>query len=57
MEVKMRKKQVSHVWLFGWLGLPLLACLATPPTARADDPMLAIRLTGGESAVYAVAEV
>ena len=57
MEVKMRSRQVSHVRCPALVGLVLLACLGTPPAARADDPMLAIRLTGGESAVYAVAEI
>ena len=27
------------------------------PEARADEPMLALRLTGGESAIYAVSEI
>ena len=53
----MRSKQVPHVCCLAWLGLALLACLGTPPAARADDPVLAIRLTGGERAVYAVAEI
>jgi len=32
----------------------LLALLALPPAARAGEPMLAIELTGGDSAIYAV---
>ncbi len=37
--------------------LGLLACLAVVPASRADEPWLAIRLTGGESACYPVSEV
>ena len=35
----------------------LLASLVVPPPARADEPMLAIRLIEGESAVYAASEI
>ncbi len=38
-------------------GLLLLATLLLPQDARADEPMLAIRLGGGESAIYAVNEI
>ncbi len=53
----MRGLKVSRAWWVAWMGPAILACLATPPSARADDPMLAIRLTGGASAVYAVGEI
>ncbi|MCK4305037.1 MAG: hypothetical protein KAY24_12435 [Candidatus Eisenbacteria sp.] len=39
------------------LGLLLLAMVFLVPEARADEPMLAIRLIGGESAIYAVSEI
>jgi hypothetical protein len=35
----------------------LLACLTVAPPARADGPVLLIRLTTGERATYAVSEV
>ncbi len=38
-------------------GLLLLATLLLLPEARADEPMLAVRLTGVESAIYAVGEI
>lgn len=57
MEVKMHRKPVTHVRRLAGTALALLACLGTPSSARADDPMLAIRLAGGGSAVYAVAEI
>jgi hypothetical protein len=57
VEVKMRSKNMPHICCLGWLGLALIVWLGTPPAARADDPMLAIRLADGESAVYALAEV
>ena len=38
-------------------GLLFFAMFLLLPGARADEPMLAIRLTGGESAVYAVGEI
>jgi hypothetical protein len=53
----MRGMHVSHAWCLAWGGLALLACLGAAPAARADGPMLAIRLAGGESAVYPVSEV
>ena len=42
-----------------WRLLPILllaSCLLAPP-ARAEGPMLALRLAGGESAIYAVGEI
>jgi len=35
----------------------LLALLILPPVAQAEKPMLAIRLNGGESAIYPVSEI
>ena len=35
----------------------LLAFLGVVPPARADGPMLSIRLTGGQQAIYAVSQV
>jgi hypothetical protein len=37
--------------------LLLLSTLLLLPEARADEPILAIRLSGGESAIYAVGEI
>ena len=56
-EVEMHRGQPSHVSLLAGGTLAFLTCLGTPPAARADDPMLAIRLGGDESAIYAVAEI
>jgi hypothetical protein len=53
----MRQKQGSRVCYPAWAGLALVACLTAPPPARADGPMLLIRLAGGEQAIYAVSEV
>jgi hypothetical protein len=39
------------------VGLLLLAALLLLPAARADEPLLAIRMAGGESAIYAVGEI
>jgi len=39
------------------LALLLLTTAAFLHEARADEPMLAIRLSGDESAVYAVSEI
>ena len=39
------------------LGLLISAMVLLLPEARADEPMLAIRLTGGESAIYAAGEI
>lgn len=39
------------------LGLPFLAIMFLFPEGWADEPMLAIRLTGGESAIYAAGEI
>lgn len=42
-----------------WHVLPilLLASSLLAPQARAEEPMLALRLAGGESAIYAVGEI
>ena len=53
----MRRKQLLQVWCPAWSSLVLLACLGAAPAARADGPMLALRLADGESAVYPVSEV
>ena len=37
--------------------LVVVATLLLHPEARADEPMLALRLTGGESAVYAISHI
>lgn len=37
--------------------LVLLVLLTSPPVARADGPMLALRQAGGESAIYAVSGI
>ena len=47
---------LRSLWL-GTAGILLLALSTLPQCARADEPMLAIRLTGGESAIYAVSEI
>ena len=38
-------------------GLLMVATFLPLPEARADEPMLALRLAGGESAIYAVSEI
>jgi hypothetical protein len=38
-------------------GLLLLLTILLPPGARADEPRLAVRLIGGESAIYALGEI
>ena len=38
-------------------GLLVVATFLLLPEARADEPLLALRLTGGESAVYAVSHI
>jgi hypothetical protein len=38
-------------------GLLVVATFLLLPEARADEPMLALRLAGGESAIYAVSEI
>lgn len=38
-------------------GLLAVATFLLFPEARADDPMLTLRLAGGESAIYAVSEI
>jgi hypothetical protein len=53
----MQQKHGSRVCYPAWAGLALLACLTAAPPARADGPMLLIRLTGGEQAIHAVSEV
>ncbi|MCK4414381.1 MAG: T9SS type A sorting domain-containing protein [Candidatus Eisenbacteria sp.] len=41
-----------------WLvATPVLVCLLAPGVAQAEEPMLAIRQVGGDSSVYAIAEV
>jgi hypothetical protein len=57
VEVMMRHKHGSRACYPAWAGLALLACLTAPPPARADGPMLSIRLTTGEQAIYSVSEV
>lgn len=51
---RQNRVRVAHAALF---SLMLLAALLLLPEARADEPMLAIRLTGGESAIYAAGEI
>jgi hypothetical protein len=53
----MRKEQGSHVRWLAWASLVLLTCLGVSPRAWADEPMLAVRLIGGESRIYAVSSV
>ena len=53
----MRRKRVSRFCTLAWAGLALLAGLGTASPARADGPMLLIRLAGGQQAIYAVSEV
>lgn len=53
----MRPQNRARVAGKALLGLLLLATLLIIPEARADEPMLTIRLTGGESAIYAVSEI
>lgn len=57
MEAEMRHVRVPYLWSLVWVGLTFWACFSTPSVAWADDPMLAIRLTDGESAVYSVSEI
>jgi hypothetical protein len=40
-----------------FIAVALLGLLALAPVARGEEPMLAIRQTGGESATYAVSEI
>jgi hypothetical protein len=53
----MRGEQLSGVRRLVWVGLALLACLGAARVAQADVPMLAIRLAGGGSAFYPVADL
>jgi len=46
--------QVACLTLCGMLLVPMVFLVAE---ARADDPMLAIRFTGGESAIYSVRDI
>ncbi|MFH1268447.1 MAG: hypothetical protein ABIK89_22220 [Planctomycetota bacterium] len=50
----MRRTSRSHVWCLAWMGLALLACLGATSPAWADIPWLAVRLVGGETAVFPV---
>ncbi len=53
----MRRKKLSQAWGPAWSTLVLLACLGAAPAARADGPMLVLRLVGEESVAYPVSEV
>jgi hypothetical protein len=53
----MRREVLFQLWCLGWTGLVLLACLGAAPLARADGPMLSIRLADGQQTIYAVTEV
>jgi hypothetical protein len=56
-EVGMRPNCVLQMRCVSLVGLGLLALVALPGLARADEPMLAIRHVGGESSIYAVSGV
>ena len=56
-EVMMSRTQMLATRLLGWACLALLACLAAASAAWADEPWLALRLVGGDSAVYPVSSV
>ncbi len=53
----MARNRVTSIGPFVWAGLALLVGLGTPPAARGDAPVLAIRLTSGQSAIYAIEEI
>ena len=53
----LQSSRSGHIAVIALGGGLLVTCVVVPPTALADDPMLAIRLAGGESAVYAVAQI
>ena len=53
----MPRRELFEVRLFTWAGLALLACLMVAPAVWADEPALAIRMVGGESAVYPASSV
>ena len=53
----MQRKQVYYARLGAWIGPVLLVLFGATPAARADVPWLAVRLAGGESAVFPVSDV
>ncbi|MCK4413811.1 MAG: hypothetical protein KAY32_09720 [Candidatus Eisenbacteria sp.] len=53
----MHREFAAHLLCLTLILSALLALLAMPPVAVADEPMLAIRQTGGEDAIYAIAEI
>ncbi len=50
----MTRRQFPELRLLSLAALAVLACLTAAPAASADEPALAIRLTGGEIAIYPV---
>ncbi|MBD3337231.1 MAG: hypothetical protein GF355_17090 [Candidatus Eisenbacteria bacterium] len=53
--IMQRGTRTGAIWRL--LPILLLASSWLAPQARADEPMLALRLAGGESAIYAVGEI
>ncbi len=56
-EAMMTRRHPPQLRFLAWATLATLACLAAAPAANAEEPALAIRLTGGESAVYPVSSI
>ena len=53
----MRRESATRLLILTLIPAAMLALLVLPPVARAEEPMLAIRQIGGESAIYAVSEI
>jgi hypothetical protein len=56
-EVCMRRECLPRLCCLTSIAVGLIALLILPAVARAEEPMLAIRQTGGESAIYAVSRI
>ncbi|MFH1834059.1 MAG: FlgD immunoglobulin-like domain containing protein [bacterium] len=53
----MRRTLLSQIWGLAWMGLVLPAFLGAASPAWAEIPWLAVRLVGGETAVYPIHDV
>ncbi|MBP6875733.1 MAG: T9SS type A sorting domain-containing protein [Candidatus Eisenbacteria bacterium] len=53
----MRRKPIPRSLCLTLIPAVLLALLISSPVARADEPMLAVRLLDGGDAIYAVSEI